>query len=309
MKSFLLIFIVSALLSSCTPRPVAPPAPRDNEVTVGVVDGTIITDKMLEDRIKAIEKAYPRSYSTLARKKDLLTEMMNIELLYKEALRMGLDKKYEFKSRLADLYIREISEKSRDEMSEDKLQKFFEDNRAAVEQISARHILIKADPNLASKEKEKIRQKLEGIRKEALKDPSQFAALARKYSEDPSKDNGGELGFFQRNRMVPEFSEAAFKLKNINDISPVVETRFGFHIIQLSGDRRGFEPYRSLIQDRFLRQTQQERLSSALDQLKKGKKFQIFEDQLAKISPLPIEIKTDPLELIPESGQHGSGKK
>jgi peptidyl-prolyl cis-trans isomerase SurA len=76
-------------------------------------------------------------------------------------------------------------------------------------------------------------EKLEGIRKEVVAGTSAFAVMAGIYSEDPgSKDLGGELGIAGRDEYVPEFSAAAFKLQN-GEISPVVKTKFGFHIIQM----------------------------------------------------------------------------
>jgi parvulin-like peptidyl-prolyl isomerase len=293
---------------ACHSRPEAPIISANEGLVIAKVDGSIITDKMLKERIAAIEKAYPRSYTTYIQQKALLGEMMNIELLYREAVKLGLEKKYEFKSRLADLYVRELSEKARSEISDDKILKFFEANRAAVEQISVRHILLKVNGE-RGEAKKAIRNKLEGLRAELIKNPEQFADYARKYSEDGSRDTGGELGFFQRPLMVKEFSDAAFSLKKINDISPVIETQYGFHIIQLIGDRRGYEPYKDLIREQFLRQTQKARLEEEIERLKKGKEYQIYEDQLVKSVPLPKEVLTDPKELIPEGSVHGPKSK
>ncbi len=92
-------------------------------------------------------------------------------------------------------------------------------------------------PVLSEKEKLEAKEKLENIRNRILKGES-FATLAVLYSEDPgSALKGGELGFFSRQDMVPEFSGAAFKLKE-GEVSPIIETDFGYHIIQLI-ERRG----------------------------------------------------------------------
>jgi parvulin-like peptidyl-prolyl isomerase len=225
--------------------------------------------------------------------------MMNTELLYQEALALGLDKKYEFKSRLADLYVREIAEAARNKITDADLRQYFEENKEGIEQVSARHILLSTKETKSPKEKAELKEKLEGYRKELLKEPQHFAEYARKYSQDSSRNSGGELGFFTRAMMVPPFSKAAFKLKNVNDISDVVETQYGFHLIQLVGDRRGLEPSKDLIREQLLRKTQRERLDQALETLKKGKAFQVFKNKLSKLSPLPKEILTDPKDLIP----------
>lgn len=101
-----------------------------------------------------------------------------------------------------------------------------------VTQVRARHILIKVeegeDENTINEKKE-LAQKL---RERVLKGED-FAKLAKEYSDDTgSKDNGGDLGFFSRGKMVKEFEEAAFSLKP-NEISEVIKTQYGFHIIQV----------------------------------------------------------------------------
>ncbi|MGQ9846884.1 MAG: peptidylprolyl isomerase [Bacteroidales bacterium] len=103
------------------------------------------------------------------------------------------------------------------------------------EQVEYQQIVIY--PLISEKEKIEAKEKLNHIRERILKGEN-FATLAVLYSEDPgSALKGGELGFFTRNDMVPEFSRAAFKLKE-GEISPIIETEYGFHIIQLI-ERKG----------------------------------------------------------------------
>jgi peptidyl-prolyl cis-trans isomerase C len=99
------------------------------------------------------------------------------------------------------------------------------------EQVHARHILVKVDPKADAAAKEAARKKIEGILKEA-KGGADFAELAKKYSDCPSKEKGGDLGSFQRGQMVKPFEEAAFSQKP-GTISGVVETEFGYHIIKV----------------------------------------------------------------------------
>lgn len=97
-------------------------------------------------------------------------------------------------------------------------------------------IVIKPMPNQV--EKDEIKKKLEDLRVRLVKGEN-FAAMARLYSEDPgSAKNGGELGMFGRGEMYPEFEAAAFALSTPNEISPVIETEAGFHILQLI-ERKG----------------------------------------------------------------------
>lgn len=89
-------------------------------------------------------------------------------------------------------------------------------------------------PQIAKAEKKYAFNKIDGIRKR-IENGEDFNALARIFSEDPgSKINGGDLGEFKRGVMYPEFEAAAFALKEKGELSPVVETQAGYHIIQLT---------------------------------------------------------------------------
>ena len=101
------------------------------------------------------------------------------------------------------------------------------------EQVKARHILFKVEADTSEEDKNKIKAKAEEVLKKAQKPDADFAALAKEYSEDEgSGKKGGDLGFFKRGRMVPEFEAAAFDL-NPGEISDLVETTFGYHIIKV----------------------------------------------------------------------------
>lgn len=102
---------------------------------------------------------------------------------------------------------------------------------ASPEQVRARHILIKVDAGAEEAQKAAARKRIEEVLAKA-KGGTDFAALAREHSEGPSAPRGGDLGLFTRGRMVPPFEEAAFAL-NPGEISGVVETRFGYHIIKV----------------------------------------------------------------------------
>ena len=93
-------------------------------------------------------------------------------------------------------------------------------------------------PIVSYEERMEMRNKLEEYRNKIIAGEADFAVYAALYSQDPeSAKKGGELGFFERGSMVPEFESAAFNLK-AGDVSPVIETKFGFHILQLV-ERRG----------------------------------------------------------------------
>jgi len=104
------------------------------------------------------------------------------------------------------------------------------------EQVRARHIIIRVDPSDPQKKKDEARRRIERILAEAKAGKEDFGELAKKYSEGPSAPRGGDLGYFGRGQMAPSFEKAAFEL-NVGELSNIVETPFGYHIIKVE-DRK-----------------------------------------------------------------------
>jgi len=103
------------------------------------------------------------------------------------------------------------------------------------ELIGARHILIQVPKDATEEQKKQAKEKIESVLKEAQAGKD-FSELAKTHSDCPSKTRGGDLGYFGKGRMVPAFETAALALKE-GEISPVVETQFGFHLIQVYGKK------------------------------------------------------------------------
>lgn len=108
------------------------------------------------------------------------------------------------------------------------------------EQRRASHILIQVAPDAKPEVREAALKKAEKILAEVRKSPDKFAELAKKDSQDPgSAEKGGDLGYFNRSMMVKPFADAVFSLKKVGDISGVVKTEYGYHIIELTGIQPG----------------------------------------------------------------------
>ncbi|MFH7044284.1 SurA N-terminal domain-containing protein [Paucibacter sp. JuS9] len=150
--------------------------------------------------------------------------------------------------------------------SDEDLRKYYDDNQSrfsVAEERRASHILIKADKSASPADRAKAKARAEELLAQARKAPATFADLARKNSQDEgSAANGGDLDFFGRGAMVKPFEDATFALKQ-GEFSDVVESDFGFHVIQLTGKRGGdkktFEQVRAEIEGDVLKQLAQKR--------------------------------------------------
>jgi peptidyl-prolyl cis-trans isomerase D len=153
--------------------------------------------------------------------------------------------------------------------SEDELRAYYEQNKArfgAPEQRRASHILIPAE----GADKAAARKTAELARAKVTANPGEFANVAREMSKDPgSAAQGGDLGFFGRGMMVKPFEDVVFSLKP-GEISDIVETDFGFHIIQVTevqaSQVKPFEEVRAEIEGELANQQAQRRFAEAADQ-------------------------------------------
>lgn len=153
------------------------------------------------------------------------------------------------------------------------LKKHYEENIArytAAEERRASHILIKADKSASAADKAKAKEKAEGLLAQVRKTPASFADLAKKNSDDPgSAEKGGDLDFFGRGAMVKPFEDATFAMKP-GEISNLVESDFGFHIIRLDaargGEKKPFEAVKIEIDNDVKKQLAQKKYTELAEQ-------------------------------------------
>jgi peptidyl-prolyl cis-trans isomerase D len=137
------------------------------------------------------------------------------------------------------------------------------------EQVRASHILL----NTAGKDEAAVRKQAEDILQQ-VKAGADFAELAKKYSEDEgSKPNGGDLDYFSRGRMVPEFEAAAFALE-VGQVSDIVKSQFGFHIIKVVDKKpavtRSLDEVRPQIEEQLKRQRADQQIATRATELAAG---------------------------------------
>jgi peptidyl-prolyl cis-trans isomerase D len=151
-------------------------------------------------------------------------------------------------------------------VTEREIERYYNQNAfqyESPEQVAASHILFKTEEG----DVEQARQRAEAVLAQA-RSGADFAELAREHSEDTSASSGGDLGFFARGQMVPEFENVAFSL-GIDEISDIVETQFGFHIIKVTGrqnaETRALEDVRDEIQTTIVQMKSTEMMEDAVD--------------------------------------------
>jgi peptidyl-prolyl cis-trans isomerase D len=158
-------------------------------------------------------------------------------------------------------------------VNEEELRKYYAENASrytSAEERRASHILVKADKDAPAAERSKAKAKAEALLAEVRKNPAAFNDTAKKNSDDPgSAERGGDLDFFGRGAMVKPFEDAAFAMKP-GEISNLVESDFGYHIIRLDalrgGEKKPFEAVRAEIENEVKTQLAQTRYAEAAEQ-------------------------------------------
>lgn len=168
--------------------------------------------------------------------------------------------------RLQYLVLSQAALEQQIQVSEEQARKFYESNPARYQEPERRrasHILIKTDAGADAKARAAAKAQAESLLAQIKQAPGKFAELAKQHSQDPaSGERGGDLGTFTRDTMVKPFADAAFSMKQ-GEISGLVETQFGYHIIRLDGivpgAKIGFEVAKSDILGELKQQEAQRR--------------------------------------------------
>jgi peptidyl-prolyl cis-trans isomerase D len=180
----------------------------------------------------------------------------------------------------------------------DEVKTYFDQNAerlAGKEERRASHILIASPKTAPAAERDQAKAKAENLLAQVQKAPDSFADVAKKNSQDPgSAPNGGDLDFFGKGAMTKPFEDAAFALKK-GDISPVVETEFGYHIIRLtdikSPKQKTFEEMRPEIEADLKKQQAQKKFAEVAEAFSNGV-YEQADSLKAVADKLKLEVKT-----------------
>lgn len=270
----LILFLCATLAFSC--------GKKEDSRVLAEIDGEKITLSEFTRELDKIPLELKMFVLSQVGKKNYLERMITKKLLLREAKKEGIEKEKEFQERLSELREQLLIEMllkkkiTTDFRIDDaELKKYYEAHKEEFKrppEINTRHILLKTE--------EEARQIQEKLMK-----GEDFVELAKKYSIDPAaKVTGGELGYHPRGSLVPEYEEEAFKLKKVGQISGIVKSRFGYHLIRLEGIKppsyAKFDEVKELIRQRMIQEKQGEILQKYIEDLKKNAKIKINEDLL-----------------------------
>lgn len=277
---FIRIAIVALCAAAFTGCKQKAPEAKDNGKVLAEVNGTKITIGEFNREVENLPPQYKPFAASPDGQRQLIDTMVVRQLMLDQAKKDGIDKSKEVSEKVEDVKKRIVIDeylKKKAVIDEAELKQFYEQSKEKMKtgpQVKASHILVKSE-----KEAQDVLAQLKG--------GADFAALAKKFSVDPSAATGGDLGWFEKTTMVPQFADAAFALKE-GQTSGVVKSNFGYHIIKVTGKRpAGYRPYeevREQIRAFLLPNKQQEIFQKLKDDLKKNAKITIKEDAVSSLS-------------------------
>ncbi len=282
MKKAVFLFII-ALLLGC--------AKEKGDVLVNFDDGKITVEEF-KNEINKVPEFAKGIFEGPEGKRKFLDDLISRELIYLDAKKKKIDKDKEYldmierfkKDAMLEILLkREIEDKAK--VDESELKAYYDANPQEFrlnEEIRASHILVKTE--------EEARDILK-----KLKEGADFKKLAMELSQDPgTSKKGGDLGYFGKGKMNPEFERAAIKLKE-GELSEPVRTNFGYHIIKLTGRKQGqlveYAKVTEILRQRLTREKQKKVFEEWIAGLKKDAKININEQAFKSMTETKRDVK------------------
>ncbi len=266
-------------------------------------DGGMITVEEVKFLLGKMPQKERAQYQTPSGIKQLVNTIAERSVLASVARDKGFDKEKDVRAMLEildnNILSQEVFQKELQPLmdnpviTEEDMKKYYEDNKKQFDKskVKAAHILVKDEAE--AKE----------IYKQVKDSPEKFAEMAKEKSIDEgSAKNGGDLGWFDRGVMVPEFEDVAFSLKP-GEVSEPFKTMFGWHIIRLEDKTetgmKSFEDSKQQIRGILMRTQGRKAVEAKIEEYKANKHLKILEENLAKISETAPAAVTPPADLTP----------
>jgi peptidyl-prolyl cis-trans isomerase C len=262
--------------------------------------------KVTNEEINAYHQAHPKEFDDFLQsnpkfqqqaqgpqRDELKKQFGEFKVIAERARKEGLDRDdvtrlqmlLDRSQTLAGGYLSDLQKNADKLVTDADVEQYYKDHPSDFDEVRVRHILISTQPKEPSEDEsdagnkdKKPAEKTKALTKEEARKKAadllaragkgeDFAKLAKENSDDPgSKDKGGEYDFFGRGRMVPEFEKAAFALKP-GEISDLVETQFGFHIIKLEERRSAASANDPKVHQQIVDKLKQEKLEAKIDEI------------------------------------------
>ena len=273
--------------------------------------------KATDDEINAYYLGHPKEFEDFlaanprasqqqgAQRDELKKQVGEFKVIAERARKEGLDRDdltrlqllFTRSQTLAGAYLGDLQKNADKLVADTDVEQYFKDHPSDFDEVRVRHILVSTQPKQEAEDendkdakdkktpekpktltKEEARKKSEELLARARKGED-FAKLASENSDDPgSKDKGGEYDFFGHGKMVPEFEKAAFALKP-GEISDLVETQFGFHIIKLEERRSAASPDADQkVRQQIVEKLKQDKIEDRINQITRESAVVVPED-------------------------------
>ncbi|TNE34694.1 MAG: peptidylprolyl isomerase [Alphaproteobacteria bacterium] len=246
---------------------------KDESRVLATVNGESLTEKDVEELYQSLPPQYRQAPIAFI-KAQLLEQLISMEVIAQAAEKEKMEDQPEFQARLDNVKTQLMQEyylkaKLKELVTDDKIKteydKFAADFKSQ-EEVHARHILLKTEKEANDMIK-------------LLDEGKDFQDLAKQYSTGPSAKSGGDLGYFTKDRMVPEFADAAFAMNKGEYSKKPIKTQFGWHVIKVEDKREtkapSFEEKKAEIQNKLTNDT----VEKLVEDLKKAAKIEIIKPE------------------------------
>ncbi len=250
-----------------------------NRILENLIDGELLYQQCQKEGIKVDDQAVNKRI-------EMIKKRFPDEKAYKKVIeRMHVSEK-EFKAEIRHaLAIRQLLDtdvRKKISITEEEGKKYYNSNLSMFkqpEQVKASQIWIKLTPDETESKKIQARKKIEMIQKKIIKGED-FGKLAKTYSEGPNARNEGELGYFKRGQMSKPIENAAFALK-VGEVSGIIETRFGYHLIKVTDKKPArtlsYKEVQPMVDQHLKKEKEKTEIQDYIENLKKSAEIKRFD--------------------------------
>jgi peptidyl-prolyl cis-trans isomerase C len=249
-----------------------------NRVLENLIDAEVLYQQSQKEGVKVDDQAVNEQIEKMKKR-------FSDEKTYKKAIeKMHLSEKEfrtEIQRALAIKQLLDTDMRQKITVTEEESKKYYNNNQNLFkkpEQVKASQIWIKVAPNAEESKKIQARKKIEAVQNK-IQQGEDFGILAKTYSEGPSAQRKGDLGYFKRGQMAKPFEDAAFAL-NVGEVSGIVETQFGYHLIKVTDKKPArTTPYKEaqpMIEQHLKKEKEKTEIQGYIENLKKSAKIKRF---------------------------------